>query len=209
MSEKIYSPQYDLEVDAQVLAQQEKLNEELGLYVPAEESENADIWQSFYSTIRELYKKSYFTKDQTDEVVQHFYGLDNETRQGLIDRLLEFERQHDVETELVEVMATQYDMREELNEIAALLPEHLQEEFKHYVTKGEEMPTDLKRQAEFVTAGNTEHEDRLQKLLTSRVNLEEPVSKGSGIARTLSPADLRAKFNVAPRDVIVPDEEEK
>lgn len=187
-----YSKYADL--DPEIIKNQEALNEELGFKVPEEDMENADIWETLFRTLRQMYAAGFITREQSDQAVTRFYDQNLEEREALIQRILKLKREHEVKVDYVQTMASQQDMLDEFNEVVELLPEELREEFIYYIKNGEELPTSIKRAAESTVDNDEIAQEKLNKLLNKDFSLD--VKNLPQKARTLSPADLQRKFNV-------------
>ena len=189
------------------LSEVQRLNEELGLTIPEEaQEEEAGLWRALNRIIRRLYDNELITKEQSEEIVYTFYEQSvSEKEQALIglENLLQIKL---VEMGYYRQIMASWDFEELVTDLVTLLPEEQKDVFLSTVGQAAGLPYDIKKELETQVAGNPVAEKKLQALLEANRTLQN----SSGIsARTLSPADLRAKFNVAPKDVIVAEEEKK
>ena len=189
------------------LSEVQRLNEELGLVIPEEaQEEEFGLWRALNRIIRRLYDNELITKEQSEEIVYTFYEQSvSEKEQALVglENLLQIKL---VEMGYYRQIMASWDFEELVTDLVTLLPEEQKDVFLSTIGQAAGLPYDIKKELETQVAGNPVAEKKLQALLEAN----RPLQNSTGVsARTLSPADLRAKFNVAPKDVILPDEEKK
>lgn len=184
------------------MAEIEKLDKELRLDIPEEATEDEiPLWKALNRMIRKMYQEGSIERSHIDQMYEIFYSQNPEEKRTSLTNIHR-------EISLYEENFANFDRvweEEEtvdiLEELVERLPLELREAFLNYLETGQEIPSDLATQAQATVAGDEVAEARLAHLLGSNSGTETS-SQAALAPKTLSPADLRAKFNVAPKDVI-------
>lgn len=197
-------PQQKVEA-REALADIERLNTELGLAIPEEASEQeVTLWEALNRQLRQLYDYDYIDKDQVEYIVTTFYEQSTADKERALQGLTNMFADHNDRMNSFTSIWEQENTKELVQDIVLLLPPELREEFLYYLEKGEEMPQSLKNKARSSVAEDEAARSKLDQVLSGDNRL---LTTKTTEMKTLSPADLRAKFNVAPKNVITQDEE--
>lgn len=188
----------------EVTASIDRINATLGLQKPDDLTNYQErLWDALFRLIRKMYDRGYIDKDMSDHIYTTFYEQNDREKEKALQGLDNLVQQKDLEAGFVEEAMQEYEFEEFIRDMTYLLPEEHKDAFLLAVSEATGVPYQIQTYLRAEVQGDRVAQKRLQDLLDGdypRVDVEQLPALP---AKTLSPAELRAKFNVAPKNVII------